>query len=214
MVRFSASRSPFGVSKAGRGALEQMLKSHREYGQLRRALDDLPRFIQRRLGNIHLPSSPLPNADFFRRQFVVPKGVRPGVYLGRVANRLGGQVLRAGSWARQSTWIVPSVLGAYSTFTAPQGKKLRTGAGEAVGVAFGAGGSWLGGAAVAGGAKLLATVGLIAVPGGVVVLAVGVAAAALGGYLMYGLGKGLGESWYDAVSDTIEGWADAWVEIV
>ena len=75
--------------------------------------------------------------------------------------------MRAGSWARQSTYIVPAVLGFYNTVTAPQGKKLRTGAGEAVGVA----------------------------------------AAAFGGYLMYDLGKGLGESWYDAVSDTLEGWA-------
>ena len=213
MVRFNGSRSPFGVGNAGRGALEQMLKSHREYGQLRNALDNLPRFVQRRLGNVHLASSPLPNADFFRRQFVVPKGVRPGVYLGRVANRLGGQVLRAGTWAQRSTWIVPAVLGVYNTLSAPQGKKLRTGAGESVGVVFGASGSWLGGAAVVGGAKLLATVGLISVPGGVVVLAVAVAAAGLGGYVGYEAGKWGGTWLYDTLSETIGGWADAWVEI-
>ena len=88
MSRFRASRSPFGVSRAERGALEQMLRSHPSYAQLRRALDDLPRFVRRRLGSLQLPRSPLPNADFFRRQFVVPNGVRPG--------RTSGE-LRAGS---------------------------------------------------------------------------------------------------------------------
>ena len=210
MVRFSASRSPFGVSNAERGALERMLKSHPEYGQLRKALDALPKFVQRRLGNIHMPSSPLPNADFFRRQFVVPKGVRPGVYLGRVANRLGGQVLRAGSYARRATWYVPAILGVYNTLTAPQGKKLRTGAGETVGVVLGAGGSAVGGVVGAAAAGLVS--GLIVVPGGVVVVAA-VAGAAVGGYVMYEFGKSVGHSLYDTLSETIGEWADTWVEI-
>jgi len=212
MVRFSASRSPFGVSNAERGALEQMLKSHPEYGQLRRALDALPRFLQRRLGNIHLPSSPIPNADFFRRQFVVPMGVQPGVYLGRVANRLGGQVLRAGSYARRATWYVPAILGVYNTLTAPEGKKLRTGAGETVGVVLGALGSSAGGFAATATAGWLATAGVVILPGGVVFVAA-VAASAVVGYAGYTGGTWLGESLYDTLSETIGAWADAWVEI-
>ncbi len=213
MTRFSGSRSPFGVSSHERGALEQMLKSHPVYGQLRKALDDLPRFVQRRLGNIHLPSSPRPHADFFRRQFVVPKGVRPGVYLERVANRLAGQVLRARTLARRSTWIVPAALGFYNSLTAPEGTKLRTAAGETVGVIFGAGGSWVGGGAVAVGAKLLFTASVLSGPGGTVIFVVGIAAAILGGSVGSDAGKWGGTWLFDALSDTIGGWADAWVEI-
>jgi len=207
MTEFSASRSPFGVSRAERGALERMLRSHPAYGQLRKALDDLPKFVQRRLGDIHLPSSPRPNARFLRRQFVVPKGVAPGIYLGRVANRLGDQVLRAGRYARGATWIVPAVLGVYTSLTAPEGMKLRTGAGETVGVVLGAVGSTWGGLAGA-----AVTTGIVALPG-IVVFVAAVSASAGVGYAGYTVGKWVGESIYDTVLETIGGWADAWVEI-
>jgi len=81
-------------------------------------------------------------------------------------------------------------------------------------VIFGAGGSWAGGAAVIGGSKLLFTASVLSGPGGTVIFVVGIAAAILGGSLGSEFGKWLGGSWYDAVSDMVEGWADAWVEIL
>ena len=49
-------------------------------------------------------------------------------------------------------------------------------------------------------------------PGGVVFIAAVVAAAAVG-YGLYSTGKGVGQSWFDALSQTIGGWADAWIEV-
>lgn len=212
MRQLAQSRAPFGVSRGQRPQLKALLKAHPRYAQLRRALDGLPKFVQRRLGDIQLPSGPQGNARFFRRQFVVPRGVRPGVYLSRITNRLGDQMLRSARYAKTFTWVVPAALGVYATATAPAGQRLRTGAGETGGVVFGAMGSAAGGAAVALGGSLLVAAGIVAVPGAIIFVT-SVVAAGTAGYLGYSLGKTTGEALYDAIEEVVEGMADWFVSI-
>ena len=208
MSRFSGSRSPFGVSRSQSGALEQMLRSHPRYASLRRALEGLPRYVQRRLGDLSLPPGPRGNAEFVRRQIVVPRGVQPGAHLGRMSRLLGNEVLRVGRNARVFTWAVPAVIGVYNTWTAPEGQRLRTASGETVGVILGA----LGSAAGAGAGGVLIATGLVAGPGVIVFVASVIGAAAIG-YGFYELGKTTGTFLHDVVSESFSDIADWFIEV-
>jgi len=203
--RFSGS-SPFGVSKTQLGQLEAMLRSHPKYQALRMALDKLPAYITRKLGPIDLAGHTRAHADFFRRQFMVPRGVASGAFLGRVSNQLGAQVLRYGKLAGRATWFVPAILGAISVANAPRGQRLRIASGETLGIALGAVGTTAG--------TLLATalVGLIVAPG-IIVIAAGILGGAALGYAGYKFGKFGGTLLYDFFSDVMDDLAGSFIEV-
>jgi len=116
LAKFGSAASPFQLSQGQSPALGQWLQMNPTYHNLRKSLDDLPRYIRNRMGTIG-PSVASPagtHGRWFRGQFVLPHtGANPGAYVGRVARRLGGQVLRYGKIGTRLTWYVPAVLGVY-----------------------------------------------------------------------------------------------------
>jgi len=203
---------PFGVSRSQLPALERYLREHPLYRELRRSLDQLPAMLRNKLGAVDLRRRHFGNADFFRRQFIVPGGVRnAGAHLSRVSNLLTGQIQRFGSLARGATWAIPAILGIYSTATAPEGQRLRTGLEESVGIVLGAMGTSFGGAAAAGAVGIIASV--VVLPGTVIFVGSCIGAA-LGGYVGYDVGKSMTRSVYEWVESALGSSVDWFVEVL
>jgi hypothetical protein len=136
------SKSPRDLAR-----VEQHLKGSRTYQGLRTSIDRLPEFLKRRLGQIAPGGADVPSAAarWVRRDVVIPySNGSPARAWGRMVGNLEGTVTTLGRVGKATTWVVPALIGVYSTVRAPDGKRLRVGIEEAVGVGFGGVGGMVG----------------------------------------------------------------------
>lgn len=107
------------------------------------ALQNLPKHLTRKIGNTspHVNIN-CANARWARKEIFIPAMNRSGRYFSRMNTLVGKNLVRLGRIGTTTTWVLPTAFGVYNTWNAAPEQRGLVGTQEAVGIIWGAAGTY------------------------------------------------------------------------